>query len=200
MRNKNIDFVIQHPLFDDDWTPSVLPAITRPIHYLGSKLRIINKIRETIDSLDPSYGPVCDLFAGSGTVSKALSQKRDVIAVDIQEYSRVLCSALLRPATYDLSSVDEFVSGISLSEHSKILSWGFEPLSNFEDECLSIAATGNMEPLCDFLENGSLIAFEQGACHTSNSSLIAAMKKVQARLAEVQLEKSPRTLVPRYFG
>src|SRR4030066_275181 len=125
MRNKNIDFVIQHPLFEDDWTPSVLPAITRPIHYLGSKLRIINKIRETIDSLDPSYGPICDL-----------------------------------------SSVDEFVSGISLSEHSKILSWVFEPLSNFEDECLSIAATGNMEPLCDFLENGSLIAFEYGACHT----------------------------------
>jgi len=200
MRNKNIDFVIQHPLFEDDWTPSVSPAITRPIHYLGSKLRIINKICETIDSLDPSYGPVCDLFAGSGTVSKALSQKRDVIAVDIQEYSRILCSALLRPAKYDLSSVDEFVSGVSLSEHSKILSWVFEPLSNFEDECLSIAATGNMEPLCDFLENGSFIAFEHGACHTLNSSLVAAMKKVQARLSEVHLIDSPSTLVTRYFG
>lgn len=197
MRNKNIDFVIQPPLLKDDWRSSV---ITRPIHYLGSKLRIINQICETIDSLDPSYGPVCDLFAGSGTVSKALSQKRTVIAVDIQEYSRVLCSALLHPAECDLSSVDEFVSEVSSSEHFKMLSWAFEPLSNIEAECLNVAAKGNLEPLCDFLENGSFIVFEHGACHTLSSSLIAAMKEVQARLFEVHLTDSPSTLVTRYFG
>lgn len=200
MRNKDIDLVIQHPLFEDDLVPSVLRSITRPIHYLGSKLRIINKLRETIDSLDPSYGPVCDLFAGSGTVSQALSKNRDVIAVDIQEYSRVLCSALLRPAKYDLDSVDEFVSGISSSEHHKVSSWAFEPLCDYEEECINIAATGNLEPLCDFLENGSFVAFEHGACHTSNSALITAMEKVQARLVDVHLTDSPSTLAARYFG
>ena len=200
MRDKDIDLVIQHPLFGNDLVPSVLRSITRPIHYLGSKLRIVNKIRESVDNLDPSYGPVCDLFAGSGTVSQALSQNRDVIAVDIQEYSRVLCSALLRPAKYDSSSVDEFVSGILSSEHHRVSSWAFEPLCDYENECLDIAATGNLEPLCDFLENGPFIAFQHGTCHTPDSRLITAMEKVQARLVEVRLTESPSTLVTRYFG
>src|SRR4030042_2259461 len=70
-------------------------APLRPIHYLGSKLRIVNSICEVVGKIDPSGGPVCDLFAGSGTVSREFSTSRTVIAVDIQEYSRVLCSALL---------------------------------------------------------------------------------------------------------
>jgi adenine-specific DNA methylase len=197
MKNRDI---IQHPLFGDDLVPSVLRSITRPIHYLGSKLRIVNKIRETIDSLDPSYGPVCDLFAGSGTVSQALSQNRDVIAVDIQEYSRVLCSALLCPAKCDPNSVGAFISGILSSEHYRVSSWAFEPLCNYEEECVNIAATGNLEPLCDFLENGSFVAFEHGVYHTQNSTLITAMERVRARLVDVHLENSPSTLVARYFG
>ncbi len=72
--------------------------ITRPIHYLGSKLRLVDSIIKVIDELDPSMGPVCDLFSGSGTVSGFLSITRDVTAIDIQEYSRVICSALLKPA------------------------------------------------------------------------------------------------------
>src|SRR5947209_9370032 len=76
-------------------------ALWRPIHYLGSKLRLADSIRELISDLDPTSGMVCDLFAGSGTVSMALSRERNVVAADIQEYSRVLCTALLLPTSLD---------------------------------------------------------------------------------------------------
>lgn len=190
----------QLSFFEGDWPSSASPAITRPIHYLGSKLRIVNQICELLDRLDPSCGPVCDLFAGSGTVSKALSLKRDVIAVDIQEYSRVLCSAVLNPAECDLDSVEDFVQRISSSDHFKILSWALEPLVSFEEKCLSMASTGDLELLCDLLENGSLITFERSAYHTTNSLLFATMKDVESRLREVQLIDSPSSLVTRYFG
>src|SRR5436305_1233974 len=71
--------------------------VWRPIHYLGSKFRLADTIRELVN--DIGDGPVCDLFAGSGTVSLALSHSRTVVANDIQEYSRVICTALLRPAS-----------------------------------------------------------------------------------------------------
>jgi adenine-specific DNA methylase len=191
---------LQLSLFEGDWSPYAPPTITRPIHYLGSKLRIIDQICGLIDRLDPSCGPVCDLFAGSGTVSKALSLKRDVIAVDIQEYSRVICSAVLNPAEYDLDSVEDFVRGVASSDHLKALSWALEPLVKFEENCMSIASKADLEPLCDLMENGSLIAFEYSACHTTNSLLLTAMNDVESRLREVQLIDSPSSLVTRYFG
>ena len=69
----------------------------RPIHYLGSKLRLTDSIRDLLSAIDPEHGTVCDLFAGSGTTALALSTNRTVVAADIQEYSRVLCTALLLP-------------------------------------------------------------------------------------------------------
>src|SRR5262245_8638935 len=80
----------------DDTLPST--PVWRPIHYLGSKLRLVEPLRLALDQVDPSRGRCVDLFAGSGTLSAALSAYRDVTAVDIQEYSRVLCSAVLNPA------------------------------------------------------------------------------------------------------
>ena len=70
-------------------------TITRPIHYLGSKLRMLDTIKQAVDLLDDSNGCVCDLFSGSGTVSRYLSSYRDVIAADIQMYSSILCEATM---------------------------------------------------------------------------------------------------------
>lgn len=69
----------------------------RTIHYLGSKLRILDYIKEVIDELDPDKNPVCDLFSGTCAVSQHLSNDRKIISVDIQTYSQVICSALLNP-------------------------------------------------------------------------------------------------------
>lgn len=71
-------------------------AVFRPIHYLGSKLRLASTIADALDGADATRGTVLDLFAGSGTTALALAGHRRVIASDIQEYSRVICSALLR--------------------------------------------------------------------------------------------------------
>ena len=71
---------------------SEIPTI-RSIHYLGSKLRMLEAIKESIDKVAPKGGAVCDLFAGSGTVSKYLLQFGNVISVDIQKYSQVICEA-----------------------------------------------------------------------------------------------------------
>ncbi|HGF7657952.1 TPA: DNA adenine methylase, partial [Enterococcus faecium] len=50
--------------------------IFRPIHYLGSKLRMIDHLEQIIDEVDPSKGRVYDLFSGSGTVSAYLNRNR----------------------------------------------------------------------------------------------------------------------------
>ena len=71
--------------------------VQRTIHYLGSKLRLLDPIRRVVASVAPVGQPMCDLFSGSGTVSLALASDWDVTSVDIQEYSRVLCNGLVNP-------------------------------------------------------------------------------------------------------
>lgn len=68
----------------------------RPIHYLGSKLRMLKIIDHISSDIDPDNGIFVDLFAGSGTVSNYMGKKRNIISVDIQNYSNVICDALLR--------------------------------------------------------------------------------------------------------
>lgn len=74
----------------------------RIIQYLGSKLQILDDISNEIDNLICGEGIVCDLFAGSGTVSYKLSQKYTVYANDIQEYSKVITKALLHTGANDV--------------------------------------------------------------------------------------------------
>jgi adenine-specific DNA methylase len=196
--------------FDDESQRSVYLAsatlapptqhISRPIHYLGSKLRLINLICDIIDKVDPGGGPVCDLFAGSGTVSRALSNNRDVIAVDIQEYSRVLCSALLQPPSLGEDAIDRFMKSVRSSEHAEELSWAVKPLVDYEANCFNHAIDGNLEPLCDFLEYGSLIAWDQNACGSTDTLLHAALADTSARLQKACLINNPRALATRYFG
>ena len=63
-------------------------SVRRTIHYLGSKLRLLDPIRQAVSSVAPIGQPVCDLFAGSGIVSLSLASQWDITSVDIQEYSR----------------------------------------------------------------------------------------------------------------
>ena len=69
----------------------------RVLHYLGSKLRMLQPIRRAVADVLPTGGRVCDIFAGSGAVSLGLSRNWAVTAVDIQEYSRVLANGILNP-------------------------------------------------------------------------------------------------------
>jgi hypothetical protein len=73
----------------------------RPIHYLGNKARLLEVIAASLDLVDPDRGRVVDLFTGSGVVAARLARQRDLVAVDIQEYARVIAAALLAPGRLD---------------------------------------------------------------------------------------------------
>lgn len=160
--------------------------VERPIHYLGSKLRLVKSILDAVNEAGPSGGAVCDLFAGSGTISKALSGSRRVISVDIQEYSRVLCTALLQPPAVGAGALADFRGRVRTSEHSRRLTWAVEPLAAYEARCLEGAARGDLEPLCDLLEHGSLLVWEHGACGATSDALRLALGEASSRLRAQQ--------------
>jgi hypothetical protein len=83
----------------------------RPIHYLGSKLRVLETLEGTVSSVSRKGDRVCDLFSGSGTVSAWLARSRAVSAIDIQEYSRVICSALLKPGRVCVDALEKELDG-----------------------------------------------------------------------------------------
>lgn len=164
------------------------PPVWRPIHYLGSKLRLVDAIRSRLDELDPSGGGVCDLFAGSGTVSLALSRERTVVAADIQEYSRVLCSAILQPGNLSGDAISGFRESVSAKHRD--LAPCLAPLVEYEEEALA-RSPHDPSPLCDLIEHGSLLSGK-----SARGRLGLALTETAARI-----ERYPSSfLATRYFG
>ena len=128
----------------------------RPIHYLGSKLRVLNTIQGALDRVSPLGTPVCDLFAGSGTVSAWLARSRPVTAVDIQEFSRVLCGALLSPGKLDVASIESQMQIVLKEAEQSGSIFAAQPLIELEDSLLNRARNGDSEPLALMIEAGSL--------------------------------------------
>lgn len=181
--------------------PATHPAVFRPIHYLGSKLRLAPAIADAINNADTTRGAVLDLFAGSGTTALALAGHRRVVASDIQEYSRVICSALLthRPPTDGIVSTfaDRLQTGSPLVD---ALRNAAEPLVEFERMALKAAAHGEVEFICSVLEHGSLLAAERGLASCPSAELRSRLTEVAQRLARAGLAKSPAATAVRYFG
>lgn len=186
---------------DADPTNQRREAAWRPIHYLGSKLRVLDSIQAALDEVEPSGLPVCDLFSGSGTVAAALGTDRDVISVDVQEYARVLCSALLSPADID--------PGVLVGEAHRAmdtsmldgLAWAAATLIEHETECLQHARSGELEPLCELIEAGSIITYQVQKSHRSlNGPLQKAIDASIARLTKIGLVSSRRSMAFRHFG
>lgn len=175
-------------------------AVFRPIHYLGSKLRLIGDICDAVDNIDPLGGPVCDLFAGSGTVSWALSRTRSVTAVDIQEYSRVLCSALLNTEAVPLS-VLEGATNVKESGLLRTLVSAVEPLIEHERKSIDDAADSPPDSLCEILDHGSIFASApKGDASKTTLPFKRAMSAAWSRLEAAGLENSARTVITRYYG
>ncbi len=173
----------------------------RPIHYLGSKLRLAPTIAAALDEADANRGTVLDLFAGSGTTALALARNRRVVASDIQEYSRVLCSALLarRPPTKDI--VATFARRLQAgSPLVDALRNAVEPLIDFERAALKAAARGDAEAICWVLEHGSILAAERGLGACPSPELQDRLTEVSQRLARAGLAGSPAATTVRYFG
>lgn len=174
--------------------------IFRPIHYLGSKLRILDFIESTINSIDPDKGRVCDLFSGSGSVTFKLSKSRPVTSVDIQEYSKTICNAILNPIKIEQNFIDEFIQKTVDSRHTKNLSNSISLLSDYEKECITNALNHEqLDKLCDILEHGSLISFELTNNSKINSELTRLIKKTLLNLKNEKI-LNHQTLAIRYFG
>ena len=168
--------------------------IFRPIHYLGSKLRMVDAIVDAVDKVDPSSGRVYDLFAGSGTVAGVLARTRSVTAVDIQEYSRVLCSAVVHPMAVNGSQHLNLEPADTSS-----LAYATASIVHHEQESIDYALSGYPEMLNDFLEHCSLIRFLSGEFHGSQA-LRDALAQTALRLKEVGLDNSSSSLTTRMFG
>lgn len=179
------------------WFGDTAPSfVFRPIHYLGSKLRVLTAIEQAIDSVDPSGGPVCDLFSGSATVSRYLSQRRRVMAVDIQEYARVLAEAVLNgdPA-WSVTSVEKLLVD---DRRGAALRQAVHPLIKLENEVALSATRGDIEPLCELLELGNLASLSCDELAVS-SSLGDAVQETQARIEAIGLSGAD-TVCVRHFG
>lgn len=166
----------------------------RPIHYLGSKLRLMEPLRNALDHVDPGRGPVVDLFAGSGTVSAALASSRDVIAVDIQEYSRVLCSAVLRPAALQEREVPSLLARIG--ERIRTNRAITAPLIEYESVCLTSAQHDDHDPICELIEHASMVAFAA----EGRMPVRPEFERAHQQARELIDMESPATLVSRLYG
>jgi adenine-specific DNA-methyltransferase len=180
-----------------DWFGDAASSfVFRPVHYLGSKLRVLTAIGQAIDRIDPSGGPVCDLFSGSATVSRYLSQRRRVMAVDIQEYARVLADAVLNgDQAWSMASVERALRD---DRRGAALRLAADPLIKLENEVALGAMHGDGEPLCELLELGNLTSLS-GDELPMGSPLGEAVRETQARIKALGLPGAD-TVCVRHFG
>ena len=171
----------------------------RIVNYLGSKQRLLGPILKSISEVTPGQARICDLFAGSGSVAVGLSSRWNVTTVDIQEYSRVLCNALLTPVPTGLMVWDETRKRAEESSLRSELRQSLAGLLNLEEEALRKAAAGNPSDLAEILELGSLFA-ESLRPYVPKHSLTIRQRAALDELRRRGLDAGPNTVITRYYG
>ncbi len=178
----------------DEWNTSV-----RPIHYLGSKLRMLESVKEAVDTVDASKGCLCDLFSGSGTVSKYFSEYRDIVAVDIQNYSGVLCEAMMGRLNY-VFDINAMMCEIKQSSVRRKQLSIFGELLEYEDTCMEKARNHEISDLYEIIEKGSIYIFiKEGRndCSEKLNKVLANLKKNISYGSDNELLDS---IITRYYG
>lgn len=164
----------------------------RTLNYLGSKLRLLDFIKESISSITHPGSGICDLFAGSGCVSYCLSPVYPVTACDIQHYSEVICNALLHPNHINDTAVNQFVSSIRKADENPLYT-AFSPLIELETSAIN---NRNLETLTDIIEHGSLEVFKLDG---TDSIISSTQAKVLDSLVSLGLDGKD-SLLSRYYG
>lgn len=168
----------------------------RTLHYLGGKSRIIKPLKEIIKSIDSNKG-LCDLFAGSGAVSQAFSNERRVVANDIQEYSRVICSALLNPLLS--GDIDNGSSSMDLLNQD-VLKCGlikFDSLIRLEEKLL-VKQEYSTEEVAQFIEGCSIYKWLNNEIPVD---LFPALKSgMNEALQSFSESDENEFLITKYFG
>lgn len=172
----------------------------KTVHYLGSKTRILSPIKGYIDELTNGNGKVCDLFCGSGVVSEYLLQQYDVLAADIQNYSKVYCEARLMglPKDYDYKEV---IARIKESEARRTNLIIYKPILDYEKECRDFLLQGDLEPTYEIIEKGSLYAYLNNLTY-SETPLSFSLEKVFSKVKKaVKMDiQSLDSIITRYYG
>jgi adenine-specific DNA-methyltransferase len=164
----------------------------RPIQYLGSKARLLGEIRRAVDEADPAHGPALDIFSGSGVVAAALGRDRDVTAVDVQEYARVLGSALVAPARFTEGEVAR-LAGHARATGDRLAAGGVEAVLAHERAATEALRRGDPEPLCAVVEDGSIVVFASGEGPRAGALATALAPAAAA-------PPDPALTVTRYYG
>ena len=171
----------------------------RPIHYLGSKLRMLDTIKQAVDYVDNSNGCVCDLFSGSGTVSRYLSTYRDVIAADIQKYSSVLCEATMTWMDRGVGS-KEIIESITNGKTRKKLQTSFGRLLEYEQICIEKANNDDIEALYEIIENGSIYIFLKEGNNNCSTELRGQLEQLKSALLRKNEMEDVDSIITRYYG
>ncbi len=172
----------------------------RPLYYLGGKNDLLKNIESVVNDVDPKKGGVVDLFSGTGVVSRYLQYERDVMAVDIQEYSRVVCESLLRPAILSDEVIEKLLEDIFESDTNRQLLWCFQPLTELENEAFDQARKGAVHKFIKFFSMKPLVSVRIDDKNSKNEELQRAVTESLKRLQRHELECSADTTVTRYFG
>lgn len=163
----------------------------RPVQYLGSKYRFLSHIASAVEATSPEGSQVCDLFSGSGVVAHRLAERYSVLAVDIQEYSRVLAAALLEPAPLS----DKLCRGLGRAATTLAtgLMGDLADLINYErTACENVDVRPDV--LAEIVEHGSMyVAAER---QLSGDGLLDEY----LRGALQSLAAGPETVMTRYYG
>lgn len=164
----------------------------RTLNYLGSKLRLLDFIDENIHHVTGRNLGVCDLFAGTGCVSYRLSQNYPIYACDIQEYSEVICNALLGEHNVPASLTQTILEAVTSDFAHTILS-AFEPLI-LKEECAIKEC--NLEVLSAVIENGSIEVF---TLEPQTSVVEKELLSTYSNLKKYGL-LDKKSLISRYYG
>lgn len=169
----------------------------RPIYYLGCKTAFSAPIVDAINRVDPGGGHVCDLFSGTGAIGVALAASRRVTTVDVQEYSRVLCSAQLNPPGINQATAQEHAEHVASSPLFRQLRECVAPLVSFEESAIASSLDGDTADLVALVESPPLVI--EGT-EITNKRLDRARSAARTALVRAGLWSNANATVCSYFG
>lgn len=164
----------------------------RTLNYLGSKYRLLDFIEDKVLNITPENAGICDLFAGSGCVSRKLSQYHPIVSCDIQSYSKVIGNALLNRFNVRDEEINKFSENINTDSARKLRDI-FQPLVDLEHDAIK---DKNLEMLTCILEHGSIEVF---TIEHKESRLSDLLHHVNQKLKAESLNNI-RSLISRYYG
>lgn len=165
----------------------------RPVQYLGSKWRLLDHLQEHVLQVRDSRRPaMADLFAGTGVVTRHMAQSVPVFASDIQEYSRVLVSALTTPARLHDNDMRMLLRQVRVGVEQLL---GVEVLALVEyEEDLLRRHTLESDAIADLVDRGSMEAAVQLSSVQPDD-----LSELLARAAKM-LQDIPHSTMCRYYG